>query len=349
MNIQDLITPRAIAAYYAEAYSNKINYLGEALFPRRKKAGLDLSWINRTNGVPVSLAPSTFDAKATYRDRVGVTKTSTEMPFFREGMKITEKDRQNILRATESNDPYVAAAIEAIYDDVATLIAAAAVVPERMRMQLLFPVNGALGITIKANGVDYTYNYDGDGSWASSNYTALTGNAKWDAPSTSDPIAALQAVKAAIATSSGAELNTVIMNTVTYNKMASSEALLDRIKFVPYVTDAEIKMLLRDALGANIIVYDKQYKNESGVQAKFVPDGYVAYLPSEEVGSTWFGTTPEEADLMGTDKAEVSIVDTGVAVSREIIQHPVNINTIVSEIVLPSYERKFDVACIKAF
>ena len=63
-------------------------------------------------------------------------------------------------------------------------------------------------------------------------------------------------------------------------------------------------------------------------------------MPSGALGSTWFGTTPEEADLIGgnTD-AEVSIVNTGVAVTTLVIPHPVNVETIVSEIVLPSFER----------
>ena len=54
-------------------------------------------------------------------------------------------------------------------------------------MQLLFPEGGNVGIAIKANGMNYTYNYDTDGSWKTSNYTALTDTATWDKPSTADP------------------------------------------------------------------------------------------------------------------------------------------------------------------
>lgn len=349
MNLQDLITPRAIAAYYSEVQSNKIAYLGDTLFPRRKKAGLDLSWIRGSKGLPVSLMPSVFDAKATYRDRVGVTKTETEMPFFREGMKIKEKDRQEILRVLDSNDPYATSAIERIFDDVSTLIDAADVVPERMRMQLLFPVNGNLGITIKANGADYTYDYDANNAWKATNYVALTSNAKWDAPSTSDPIATLQTVKNAIAASSGAVLKTLIMNTNTFAQMAKSEALLSRLPNNIFITDNAIEKAIGDALSVNVIRYDKMYKDESGIAHGFVPDGYVSFIPEEELGNTWYGTTPEEADLRASDIAEVSIVNTGVAISREVVPHPVNIKTFASEIVLPSFERMGDVACIKVY
>ena len=174
-----LFTPAAIGANWTENTSNRIPYLGEGLFPSRKQAGLDLKWFKGSKGIPVSLMPSAFDAKATLRDRIGVEKVETEMPFFREGFKIKEKDRQDLLRAHGANDPFVEAAIARVFDDANELIEGALVVSERQRMQLLFPVNGNVGITITANGVDYTYNYDPDGAWKETNYFELTGQAKW--------------------------------------------------------------------------------------------------------------------------------------------------------------------------
>jgi hypothetical protein len=87
-----------ISVNWTEAQNNVLPYVGSQLFPAKKKAGLDLSWIKGAKGLPVTLMPSAFDAKATFRDRIGVGKLETEMPFFREGFKIKEKDRQEILR-----------------------------------------------------------------------------------------------------------------------------------------------------------------------------------------------------------------------------------------------------------
>lgn len=81
MNLTELFTPEIIAANYTEAASNAIPYLGSGLFPSVKRAGLDLAWIKGHKGLPVSLKPSAFDAKATFRDRIGVSKLETEMPF----------------------------------------------------------------------------------------------------------------------------------------------------------------------------------------------------------------------------------------------------------------------------
>ena len=352
MDLREIFTPAAVAANWTEVASNQIPYLGATLFPARKKAGLDLSWLKGSRGLPVSLMPSAFDAKATFRDRIGFDKLETEMPFFREGFKIKERDRQEMLRVQETTDPYAEEVLARIFDDARNLIDGANVVPERMIMQLLFPDNGNCGIAIKANGVDYTYNYDPDGSWKTSNYTALTGTSLWTAPTTADPFAAFKTVKDAIRAKTGDELTVAIMNTYTFNLMTATDAMKNRYLSTSgislgYLTDAEAKAVVQGTSGLQVAVYDKQYKDESGVAHSFVPDGYVCLIPSGNLGNTWYGTTPEEADLQGSNSAEVSIVNTGVAISRQIQNHPVNINTFASEIVLPSFERMDSVGVLK--
>lgn len=356
MDLRNLFTPAAIAEHWNEVASNQVPYIGTALFPARKKAGLDLSWIKGTKGLPVSLMPSAFDAKATFRDRIGVTKIDTEMPFFREGFKIKERDRQEMLRVQEQNDPYLNEVLARLYDDADELLAGANVVPERMIMQLLFPTNGQPGIAIKANGVDYTYAYDTDGSWYNSgsggNYTALAGTSLWTA-TTADPFANIKTVKDAIRSKTGTEITKLLMNGYTFNLLANITAVKNRFLStsgiaVGYISDADVRRLFDDTNGVDIIVYDKQYKTESGVSAAFVPNGYVAFLPDGALGNVYYGTTPEEADLRGAGVgAQVSIVNTGVAITQIIDEHPVNINTFASEIVLPSYERMNEVALLK--
>lgn len=352
MDLNELFTPAAMAAYYTEVASNRVPYLGSVLFPAKKKAGLDLSWLRGSRGLPVSLAPSAFDAKATFRDRIGIAKTETEMPFFREGYKLKEKDRQELLRVSESNDPYAQEVINRVYDDVSDLVAGADVVPERMIMQLLFPEGGTAGIAIKANGVDYTYNYDDGDKWKGSNYVALTGSDLWSASETADPFKHFKDLKNKAAANTGTELTRAVMNSTTFNLLANCEAVKNRFLTTSgmsfgYLTDAEVKAVIENTIGIQIAVYDKMYKDEAGTAHKFVPDGYVAVIPDGTLGSTWYGTTPEEADLRGNANAEVAIVNTGVAITTIHEAHPVNINTLASEIVLPSFERMDDVYSMK--
>lgn len=356
MDIRELLSPAAIAANWNEVYSNQIPYLGEAFFPRAKKAGLDLSWFKGSKGLPISLMPSAFDAQATFRDRIGIEKLETEMPFFREGFKIKEKDRQELLRVSEANDPYAEAIISRLYDDANELIAGADVVTERMRMQLLFPANGNLGIAIKANGVDYTYNYDPDGSWkggngVQGNYFALSGNSLWTNTSGADPFNDVETAQNFIRAKTGAEPATLVMNSYTFGLLKNMDALKNRFltttgRNVAYITKGDIVNIIGDTLGLDVAVYDKMYRDESKVAHKFVPDGYVALVPSGNLGKTMMGTTPEEADGAAAPMS-VAIVNTGIAVSRIVEPHPVNVNTIVSEIVLPTYERADEVALLK--
>ena len=115
-----------------------------------------------------------------------------------------------------------------------------------------------------------------------------------------------------------------------------------------YLTDNEIVEIIKATSDLDgIVLYDKQYRDEDKVAHKFVPDGYVALIPAGSLGQTCYGTTPEEADLMGKPVASVNIVETGIAITQILDPHPVNLNTFASEIVLPSYERMDDVAVIK--
>lgn len=351
-DVTTFITPAAVAVNWTETASNRENYLGAGLFPSKKKAGLDLAWIKGNRGLPISLKPSAFDAKATFRDRVGVNRLEAKMPFFREGYKINEVDRQEMFRATDANDPYAAAIIDRIFDDTTDLIAGAEVASERMRMQLLFPDEGAAGISIKANGVNYTYNYDPDGDWKKNNYTALTGTDLWTAADTADPFKVFQNVKNKASAQTGTNLTRVVMNGYTFDLMVQMASVKNRYLTASgtsfgYLTNQEVRNVIEATSGVRIAVYDKQYRDEDGVSHKFVPDGYISVLPEGNLGSTWYGTTPEEADLMINPAAQVSIVNTGVAITKYVNPHPVETNIIASEIVLPSFERMDEVHSIK--
>lgn len=345
MKLSDIFTAEAIALNYTNAASNKIPYLGTGFFPAQKKAGLDLKWIKGHNGLAVSLAPSTFDAKSKFRDRVGVSVSETQMPFFRESMLVKEADEQEIMRVQDANDPYAVQVLDNIFNDTQTLIDGAAVVPERMIMQLLAPLNGTMGINISANGTAYTYNYDADGSWKTEHYAKITtAEDKWDAAATCDPLKNLEDALDAQEAASGNRPEILLMSKATFNMIKNSDKvrsgiLAQNVTANVNYTSAKVKTFVEEELGVQIVIYNKQYKNEAGVAQKFYPDNIVMMLPNGALGSTWYGTTPEERTLAQRADANVSIVNTGVAVAVTITDDPVNTKTTCSEIVLPSFER----------
>ena len=332
MNIRDVYSASAIALVQNEVASNKIAYLGAGLFPARKKMGLDLKWLKTSKGLPVSLAPSNFDAVSTLRSREGFSMDETEMPFFRESMLVKEKDEQEIMRVQESAGPYAADVLKRIFDDANTLIDGANVVPERMIMQLLAPSDGSPKISIVANGVTYAYNYDPNGTYKANNFADCT---QTDTDKWSDTTIMIISRKT--------------MDYLKKNAKIKSAILAQNTSATVFMNDNRVKEVFSSELGISIIVYSKQYKKEDGTTAKFYPDGYATLIPNGQLGNTWYGTTPEERTLMGSGEADVSIVNTGVAVAVSTTNDPVHTKTTVSEIVLPSYERMDSTYVIKCY
>lgn len=346
----DFVTAKAIAEFWNETQSNRIPYLGEVLFPNKKKLGLDLAWIKGYKGLAVALKPSNFDAKAELRDRIGVVKVETEMPFFREAMLLKEKDRQELMRIREADLQYYEYFIKGIFDDKRQLIEGALVQSERMRMQLL--LGGRINIA-NENGVAYMYDFDKGGDYAQNNTLELTGADKWDDHENSNPINDLMEAKRSVEEKYGTTITRAIMNSKTWGNLIQNKSIkMDKnVSFGDRIimTDSMLREYLLGILGIKVQVYDKRYKDEQGNDKSFYPSGHVTLLPEGSIGSTWYGTTPEEADLMGGTEADVSIVNTGVAVTVHRTPHPVNIQTTVSEIVLPSFERMHETFLLKVF
>lgn len=357
-SIYDIFESKAIASYWSDINANMQDpMIGSRFFPVSKQTGLNLAWIKGRNNLPVALQPAAFDTKAPLRDRIGVSEISTEMPFFREAMRIGEKDRQDIETLLAKGEQFAQPTIMRIFDDATNLVNGALVQPERMRMSLLY--SGKINIEATAdNGrpISYVYNYDTKGSWVANNTLALAGNSTWTLgnKATSTPIEDLLDAAEQLAEKKGVKAVEVLMNTTTFKGMIASESIAKAINPVGanniIVTRKVAKEFIEDQTQLKITLYDKMFKDEQGNDQKFYPDGYVTLLPSYALGNTWFGTTPEEFDLLsGNAGASVSIVNTGVAITTIKEPHPVNVQTIVSEITLPSFERMDDIYVIKVF
>jgi len=357
MRLRDAYSAKAIAIAHTEAASNKIPYLGSLLFPAKKKMGLDLKWIKTSKGLPVSLMPSAFDTRSTIRSREGIKIQETEMAYFKESMLVKEVDEQEILRVKESSDPYAQEVLDRIFDDANTLVDGARVVPERMIMQLLNPINGHPSISISADGATYSYNYDPDGSYATNNYEALTSHACWNdltADSTADPLKDIQDAQDAVEAKTGTRPSIAIMSRETFNYVKANPKiknyiLAQNLTATVMITDAKVKELFLTELGVTIIVYTKQFKTEAGLASQFFADGFCALVPEGALGNTWFGTTPDERTLLSDPNYDTALVDTGIAVTVTTTSDPVHTKTTVSEIVLPSFERMDETYVIKAY
>lgn len=353
MNLSDIFSAKSVALNRTEVESNSIPYLGEAFFPNDKKMGIDLKWIKTHKGLGVALKPSNFDATPVIRPRGEFNTTKEEMPFFRESMLVKEHDMIEIMRVQDADDPYADAVLSDIYDDTNTLIDGADISVERMRMQLLSGNNGNPGISIgTADNTVYNYNYDKDGSWKAKHYVELQGSNTWDNSATATPLSDIREGIKYLSTI-GVTASYVLGNSTTFDYLLENEQMKNAlisitgqtINFMDVETTEEI---LRRKLKVDWLAYDKMFVDYDGAEKKFYPDDFITIIGSGQLGKTWYGTTPEERTLIGNPKADVAVLERGVAIAVKTEPGPpVSVTTSASQIVLPSFEGMDSIYVIK--
>ena len=347
VNLFDYINSQEMAAYIQENPLNKIPYMGETLFPAQKQLGTDIAWLKGSNGLPIAIQPSNYDAKARLREKEGFEGVSTEMAFFREAMRIGEKDRQQLNMLM--NHPQSAVAmpiINKIFDEAARLVEGVRVQAEIMRMQLL--TSGKIDITSADGRAKYVYDY-GQKNHKKQKFGA------WGQES-ADPVRDIIAWCDEMELARGIRPSRLVMNRNTFMKMLAcpkvQKMMYPNDSALNYwVSDQQKQAFIEQATGVQIAVYSKQVAlldhatglaNAEGHQ--LIPDDVVCILPAGNLGKTHYGTTPEESDLMSGSDAQVSIVNNGTAITTYKEPHPVQVVTVVSSVMIPSFEAIDDCA-----
>lgn len=337
-SIKDLVTAQNVAAYWTEKNKNAQPLLGETLFPKKKRLGTKLEWIKGANNQPVALRPSSYDAKAIRRDRQGIDQYTTTMPFFKESKYIDEEMRQDLNNVIAANNAEVVNAILTnIYDDAAELIDASEIALERMRMEMLSTGT----ITLSDNAQSFEYDYLLDAATQKVNASADWATASTDI--IGDIVKVVEDAKAR-----GVNITRAVCNSSVAKNFRTNNALKNAIYVfaggtVP-VTTARALDYIYNETGVRFYVYDNVYVNAAnGQTVKYIPDDTVVFMADGILGNTNMGTTPEESDLINNLNAEVAIVNGGVAVTTSQTVDPVNTETKVSMVALPSFERASDI------
>lgn len=338
--IFDFLNADYLAAYWDTLQREKAPYFFEKMFPADKKLGIDLNYIKGKSGIPVTLKISAFDVKAIPRERIGFQTLTAEMPFFKESAYIDEKLRQELnLVLQTGNQMYIDTIMNRIFADSAQLLESATVTRERMRAMAM--TTGA--ISMASNGQSYTYDYQ------------MPNSHKFTAPSFNtedfDIADYLNDICDLIDTDTGVRPTNVVLSRSQWNKIKNNKFMAKNIYVmtngVGTINDRIAKQYLEDNTGLKFEIYSKKYQNEEGQVINFIPDDLLVLYPDGNLGKTWFGTTPEESDLMASPNvADVKIVDTGVAIKIIKEADPVNAQTVVSMICLPSFEMVDRIALI---
>lgn len=332
MTIFDLMSSEQLVAYWEVLVQDEAPYPCEELFPTDKKRGLSLKWIKGSRGLPVVLKTSAFDVHAIPRARVGFDKLTAEMPYFKESTYIDEELRQELNMVLETgNQAYIDSVMNKVFDDETRLLRGASASRERMRMMAL--TTGVISMTANGQAFAYDYNVNHKGN----------ASVAWSSHATADPIEDIRVAKEQIQDDTGAVITRAMCDGATWRDIRNN----DKIKKAVFVltngagalSDQQLRNYIMDELEIEVLVNDKRYQDESGNTLKFMPANTFVMFPDGDLGKTWFGTTPAESDLMTGSAANVSITDTGVAVVTAQKVDPVQVETIVSMICLPSFEQ----------
>lgn len=331
MSIFDLITSADIVAYWERKTQDRAPYLGEELFPDEKRRGITLKWIKGSSGLPVVLKPSAFDVTAVPRPRIGFDVLSADMPFFKESKYIDEELRQELNMVVESgNQALIDSIINIVFDDETELLEGAAAQRERMRMQAL--TTGT--IAMEGNGQVYEYDYQMPEGHK------VTVTTSWSDPS-ADIIGDIQKAIETIEDDTGATITRAVCSSKVIGYIRNNTALKKTLAVITngegYISDSRIMQYLIDELGIEVVKNNKRYVDEQGTTQRYVSEDIFVMFPDGDLGNTCFGTTPEESDLLTNGASNVTITDTGVAVTTMTKEDPVNVETKVTQICLPSF------------
>lgn len=335
-SIFDLVTAPAIAGYWQEVTREVAPYLGETLWSNVKSPTTSIRSIIGSNAHIKLLDKSTNDAKVIPVQRAGFGDISINALEFKNSLPINESLQEQLTNALSANDAVIRDTIlNRIFNDQTNLLRSAALRREQLRMEVL--TTGTLNI---GNGQTVDYGFD-------SSTQVHKASADWSTDG-ADILADLDDITNAAATDTGVELTRAIMNRKTFRALQYNSKLKASL-FQNNANTGDLvpnKALVLDYLsaeyGLNIAVYQKGYTT-TDVTGKaqfnpFIPDNEVILIPDGMLGNTAFAPTAEESLLATRSTAQVSVVDTGVAVSTYAENDPVGVTTKVSQKVVPTFE-----------
>lgn len=342
----DEVTASNIASYWETREQLEEPYLGEVLFPDAKQESSEVEWYKGKSNAPKPLAPSALDVQAIARPRQGFDGVRQNAIYFKESKYLDEKERIELRNLSASADKTRADfVLNHIFDDRTDLLRGASLTREIARMSLL--TTGAWKVS--GNGVITNVNYE-----MPSNHMGKATNANWK-QSGSNPIDDLRAAAYQIGVDTGATITRVVMNRATFlallnNNTVKSTLLANNANTAAVsIPQSALTGYLQDELGLTVQVYDKGYYGTDGKYKSFIADGLAVLMPNGELGRTVFAATPEETDLSLNSEAQVSIVDTGVAVATYTHKDPVTVETKVSQFFVPTFEQIESVYVLDGF
>ena len=336
MNLTDLLNAKSLNKYYAGV---KGTTLVEAMFPAVFSNTFDINTFGSLDGGAVEILQSSqLDADVMFRDWDLKTTTKGDKQFFREGMKLDEKRRKELLEILNTNnqsiiDNYSIQIFEKFAGAKGFLGSARAIAAYTVSQFL----STAKVTFVDENGGGQTINY----RLADKYKETLAGTNIWSA-ATAKPLEDLERWKETVEEGEG-NVEIALMSKATYNTLKKHDTVKALFKnVIVTVTPALIKSTIEDVIGMTILIWDEKIKVGKTTKNVF-PDNIVTLIPNGQLGVMEYGPTPTKTDeLLGLlgDREVMDIAGTFATVevvpeskSAGVVN---NVNVVIEDLVAPN-------------
>lgn len=339
--LKDFINSKEIALYLKELPQE--DTIDQALFPVKKQMSTNIEFAKGSKKKAVVLRQSTFDTAAKVRAlSAELSVFKKEMPFFKEAMGINETIRRDLINAMNANNQNLIDALtEQVFENYAVLHEGAKIAMKRMRTQLI--QNGEINIT-SADG-DVVVDY---GVPEEHKITISTG--KWNTAA-ADIVGDIKKYQKLMVKGNYPKPNIMLMTEATFdatfmiNTAIKGAILSGYTTNFPILGQQDYLDYVKRVCGVTIVFLEDSvyYTEEGGEATAYYEDKKITFMSGSTLGNTVYGVTPEEYDkTYGSGKLDTTMVN-NVAVTTMVKEDPVSVDTKVSMIGIPSFERADEV------
>lgn len=310
-------------------------------FPYRKTTEVDISLAYGYEKQNVALDLCAYDTNARIRGLQPVSTAKMEMPFFKNSVLFTEKQRREVLQTVKfaNNDLAVATALSSHMENVVDiLLNGPDVVGERYRAQLL--QHGAIVVSSPASHVSpsaVSINYDVRGKWKDNNMDFW--NTKPSA-GTTNVLEDARPIMDEYQKKNGTSPCTWIMNGRTWLNIRNDQRINSILTANGF--NKTVEQVIADVLQVPVSIMVNSDTYRPDVDEPEIPyweEDVISIVPNKPLGHVLVGLTPTQYDeLYSEAKRDVASSAENFCIQCRHRDDPVQTEAIGSAVMLPQFD-----------
>lgn len=340
-NLADFFNAKNIVALWEQLKGANFQKPLAKWFPYQTTNEVDISLAYGYEKQNVSLDLCAYDTNARVRGLQPSASAKHELPFFKNSVLFTEKDRREALRAIKlaQSDEAIANAIgNHMKNVVDILLNGADVIGERYRSQLL--QHGAITVSSPKSHVSpsaVSINYDVKGDWRKKNVGVWTNR---PSSGSSDVLKDLVGVMQAYTKKNGTTPCTMIMNGSTYLAICNDPKIDAMLQKINYTKTPEELISNKVRVPVSFLVDNDTFRADvDEEELPYWEEDVISIVPNITLGNVLCGLTPTQYDeLYSETKRDVKSSAENFCIQCVPKNDPVNTEAIGSVCMLPRFD-----------